>query len=65
MGAVSADQRPPIGNVDTHMVMACLRPIWTQKTVTATRVCGRIERVLDWAKVHGHRDGENPARASA
>ncbi len=42
--------------------MACLRPIWTEKTVTATRVRGRIERVLDWAKVHGHRDGDNPAR---
>ncbi|WP_333628264.1 integrase arm-type DNA-binding domain-containing protein [Stenotrophomonas cyclobalanopsidis] len=52
----------PVGNVDTHLVMACLRPIWTEKTVTATRVRGRIERVLDWAKVHGHRDGENPAR---
>ncbi len=41
----------PVGNVDTHLVMACLRPIWTEKTVTATRVRGRIERVLDWAKV--------------
>lgn len=30
--------------------------------MTATRVRGRIERVLDWAKVHGQRDGDNPAR---
>lgn len=52
----------PIGEVDTSMVMACLRPIWEKKTVTATRVRGRVERVLDWAKVHGMRDGENPAR---
>jgi len=52
----------PVGNVDTPLVMACLRPIWTEKTVTATRVRGRIERVLDWAKVHGQRDGDNPAR---
>lgn len=52
----------PINEVDTRAVMACLRPIWEAKTVTATRVRGRIERVLDWAKVHGMRDGENPAR---
>ncbi len=52
----------PIGEVDTPMVMSCLKPIWESKTVTATRVRGRIERVLDWAKVHGMREGENPAR---
>lgn len=52
----------PVEQVDTAMVMACLGPIWTTKTETATRVRGRIERVLDWAKVHGHRQGENPAR---
>lgn len=52
----------PINEVDTRVVMECLRSIWEAKTVTATRVRGRIERVLDWAKVHGLRDGENPAR---
>lgn len=52
----------PVAEVDTAMVMACLRPIWEKKTVTAGRVRGRIERVLDWARVHGMRDGENPAR---
>lgn len=52
----------PITEVDTRVVMACLSPIWEAKTVTATRVRGRIERVLDWAKVHGMREGENPAR---
>lgn len=51
-----------VSAVTTNTVMACLSPIWTTKTVTATRVRGRIERVLDWAKVHGMRDGENPAR---
>jgi len=29
---------------------------------TASRVRGRIEAVLDWARVRGYRDGENPAR---
>ena len=42
--------------------MACLKPIWSTKTETATCVRGRIERVLDWAKVHGLRKGDNPAR---
>jgi integrase len=29
---------------------------------TASRVCGRMEAVLDWARVRGYRTGENPAR---
>ncbi len=39
-----------------------VRPIWKTKTVTASRVRGRIEAILDWAKVQKMRDGENPAR---
>lgn len=50
------------GAVDTSLVMKVLEPIWTAKPETAGRVRGRIERVLDWAKVRGYRDGENPAR---
>ena len=58
---------PLIGDVtvsliDTPMVLMVLEPIWTTKTETASRVRGRIESVLDWAKVRGYRDGENPAR---
>lgn len=52
----------PIDQVDTAAVMACLQPIWASKTETANRVRGRIERVLDWARVHGLRTGDNPAR---
>lgn len=52
----------PIKDVDTAAVMACLQPIWASKTETANRVRGRIERVLDWARVHGLRTGDNPAR---
>lgn len=36
--------------------------LWASKTETATRLRGRIESILDWAKVSGLRDGENPAR---
>ena len=39
-----------------------LEPIWKTKTETATRVRSRIENVLDWAKVKGFREGENPAK---
>jgi integrase len=48
--------------IDTALVMRVLEPIWTAHTETASRVRGRIESVLDWAKVRGYRDGENPAR---
>jgi integrase len=34
---------------------------WNVKTETASRIRGRIESVLSWAKVKGHRKGENPA----
>lgn len=50
-------------DVGTAHVRAILDPIWREKTETATRVRGRIEAVLDWAVVAGHRpEGLNPAR---
>lgn len=52
----------PVQSVDTAMVMRVLEPIWTTKTETASRVRGRIESVLDWAKTREYREGENPAR---
>jgi integrase len=52
----------PVSAVDTTLVMKVLEPIWTTKTETASRVRGRIESILDWATVRGHRTGENPAR---
>ena len=51
-----------VREVDTAMVLRVLQPIWTQKNETASRVRGRIECVLDAAKVLGKRSGENPAR---
>jgi integrase len=51
----------PVSKVDTTHIMRILSPIWTTKTETATRVRGRIEKVLDWAKVQGYRTGDNPA----
>ena len=50
--------------VDTPHVLKILEPIWKTKTETATRVRGRIEKVLGWATVRGYRTGDNPARWS-
>ncbi len=43
-------------------VLRALQPIWPDKTETASRVRGRIEAVLSWATVAGHRSGDNSAR---
>jgi integrase len=48
--------------IDTALVMKILEPIWTTKLETASRLRGRIEAVLDWAKAREYRSGENPAR---
>ena len=52
----------PVDTIATDDVLAVLKPIWTTKAETASRVRGRIEKVLDAAKAKGYRDGENPAR---
>jgi integrase len=52
----------PVDTIATDDVLAVLKPIWTAKPETASRVRGRIEKILDAAKAKGFRDGENPAR---
>jgi integrase len=42
--------------------MRVLEQLWREKTETASRLRGRIERVLDFATARGWRQGENPAR---
>lgn len=36
--------------------------LWAARPATADRVRNRVEAVLDWASVRGHRSGDNPAR---
>ncbi|WP_342627184.1 integrase arm-type DNA-binding domain-containing protein [Nguyenibacter vanlangensis] len=48
--------------VETDDVLAVLRPIWTAKPETAGRARWLIEHILDYAKIHKWRTGENPAR---
>lgn len=51
-----------VRDIELAHVLDVLRPIWSTKNETATRVRGRIESVLDWASVNKYRDGLNPAR---
>jgi integrase len=52
----------PVAAIDTGLVMRCIEPHWATKTETVSRLRGWIELVLDWARVRGYRQGENPAR---
>lgn len=52
----------PVDTVTVDDVLAALTPIWTEKPETASRLRGRVESVLDYAKTRGWRQGENPAR---
>ncbi len=51
-----------VAAVNTALVLRILEPVWKVKTETASRVRGRIEKVIDWATVRNYRSGENPAR---
>lgn len=51
-----------VADVKQTHVLQILEPIWVAKTETASRLRGRIENVLDWAKARGYRKDENPAR---
>lgn len=62
-----------VAHIDTDLVLKVLQQdvrdgagsvvgtLWNTKTETASRVRGRIQNVLDWAKVAKYRSGENPA----
>lgn len=51
-----------VAHVETSHVLQILEPIWATKAETASRVRGRVESILDWAKARHLRSGENPAR---
>jgi integrase len=52
----------PVAAIGTAEIMRVLEPTWARIPETASRLRSRIEAVLDWARVHGYREGENPAR---
>ena len=51
-----------VSEITVQDILKVLEPIWKKKTETASRLRGRIESVLSWATVAGHREGDNPAR---
>jgi integrase len=61
-GYAGALRRLPTHTITTDDVLSVLKPLWNEKPETASRLRGRIERVLDAAKARGLRSGENPAR---
>lgn len=52
----------PVDKIETEHVLEALKPIWNTIPETASRLRGRIERILDAERALGHRTGENPAR---
>lgn len=50
-----------VSDIGTDDILKVLSPIWQEKPETASRLRGRVERVLDFAKARGWRTGENPA----
>jgi integrase len=50
-----------VSEIDTEEVLKVLKPIWTKQNETASRLRGRLERVLNYAKAKGWLVGENPA----
>lgn len=51
-----------VRDIEQEHVLRVLEPIWSEKTETASRLRGRMESILDWARVRGYRKGDNPAR---
>ena len=51
-----------VRQIDTALVLQVIEPMWLNKTETANRVRRRIEKILDWARAKGYRQGDNPAR---
>jgi integrase len=52
----------PVRLIGTAEIMAVLEPIWHATPASASRLRGRIERVLDYAASRHWRSGDNPAR---
>src|SRR5262245_10147621 len=51
----------PVNEIETDDVLGVLRPLWSTRPETASRLRGRIEHVLDAARAKGFRHGPNPA----
>jgi integrase len=50
-----------VGAITKADLISILEPIWQTKNETASRLRGRIEAILDYAKAMEYREGDNPA----
>ena len=50
----------PVTEIGTEDVLKVLKPLWTAKPETASRLRGRIERVFDFARARGQMSGREP-----
>jgi integrase len=50
-----------VNEITIEDILKVLKPIWISKPETASRLRGRIEKVLGWATAMKYRSGENPA----
>jgi hypothetical protein len=53
----------PVDSIASDDVLAVLKPIWTEKGETASRVRGRIEKVLDAETALAHVIGDKAEQA--
>ncbi|KJS04595.1 MAG: hypothetical protein VR73_14340 [Gammaproteobacteria bacterium BRH_c0] len=53
--------RLPVADIDTPEVLAVLKPIWSEKPETASRLRQRMAAVFDWALAAKVRTAANPA----
>jgi integrase len=51
----------PVNEITTADILGVLQPLWLRAPETASRLRGRLEAVLDFAKTRGWRQGDNPA----
>lgn len=51
-----------VADIEMRHIKDVIEPIWTEKTMMAKKLRGRLEAVLSYATVHGYRQGDNPAR---
>lgn len=51
-----------VNDISVQDVLRALSPIWKERTQTAMRLRAEIENILEYARTHGYRSGDNPAR---
>jgi integrase len=51
-----------VADIEMRHILNVLEPVWTEKTMLAKKLRGRLEAVLSFATVKGYRQGDNPAR---